>query len=161
MWEVRLDYRLIELIGWVSSLSNKNPKLILNNRLVGMLFFGGGGCTCSMWKFRGQGGIELCHSNDPSCCSDNAGSLTHYTTRELQACFFFKPTSTLNSAQRSSRCPSSAWEMWHFPRRCDKGIRSAAGTLLPNLTGERMVLPSSFRDDGRQTSLRWAEQRIN
>lgn len=113
-----------------------------------------------MWKFPSQRS-NPCHSNDPSCCSDNAGSLTHYTTRELQACFFFKPTSTLNSAQRSSRCPSSAWEMWHFPRRCDKGIRSAAGTLLPNLTGERMVLPSSFRDDGRQTSLRWAEQRIN
>lgn len=46
MWEVRLDYRLIELIGWVSSLSNKNPKLILNNRLVGMLFFGGGAAAC-------------------------------------------------------------------------------------------------------------------
>lgn len=45
MWEVRLDYRLIEVIGWVSSLSNKNPKLILNNRLVGMLFLGGGGAA--------------------------------------------------------------------------------------------------------------------
>lgn len=99
MWEVRLDYRLIEVIGWVSSLSNKNPKLILNNRLVGMLFFWGGGrCTCSMWKFRGQGGIELCHSNDPSCCSDNAGSLTHYTTRELQACFFL--SQRVRSTQR-------------------------------------------------------------
>ena len=35
-----------------------------------------------MWKFLGQGS-NLCHSSNLSCCSDNARSLTHCTTREL------------------------------------------------------------------------------
>ena len=39
-------------------------------------------CTCSMWKIPGQGSIPH-HSSDPSHCSDNARSLTHWTTREL------------------------------------------------------------------------------
>ena len=32
-----------------------------------------------------------CHSSDPSCCSEKAGSLTHCATRELQTscCFLF------------------------------------------------------------------------
>ena len=34
------------------------------------------------WKFSGQG-WDLNHSSDLSCCSDNAGSLTCCTTREL------------------------------------------------------------------------------
>ena len=50
-------------------------------------FFGHTHSTC---KFLGQG-LKLHHSSNPSCCSDNAGSLTHYTTRELlpRVCFFF------------------------------------------------------------------------
>ena len=39
-----------------------------------------------MWKFPGQGS-NLCHSSDPSGCSDNTGSLTH-TTRELIFFYF-------------------------------------------------------------------------
>ena len=35
-----------------------------------------------MWKFLDQG-LNLCHSSDKSCCSDNARSLTHCATREL------------------------------------------------------------------------------
>ena len=35
-----------------------------------------------MWKFPGQR-WNPCHSSDPSCCSDNAGSPTHCATREL------------------------------------------------------------------------------
>ena len=38
------------------------------------------GCACSMWKFPGQG---LNHSSNLSHCIDNAGSLTHCTTREV------------------------------------------------------------------------------
>ena len=38
-------------------------------------------CTHCMWKFPVQS--NLCHSSDPSHCSDNAGSLTYSTTREL------------------------------------------------------------------------------
>ena len=45
------------------------------------LFFGH---TCSMWKFPSQRSNPH-HSRDPSCCSDNAGSLTYCTTRELLA----------------------------------------------------------------------------
>ena len=43
-----------------------------------------------MWKFSGQG-LNPCHSNDLSCCSDNARSLTHSTTRELLCQFFEEP----------------------------------------------------------------------
>ena len=35
-----------------------------------------------MQKFLGQGS-NPCHSGDPSHCSDNTGSSTHYTAREL------------------------------------------------------------------------------
>ena len=44
-----------------------------------ILFFGH---AHSMWKFPDQG-LDLCHSSDLSCCSDNARSLTCCTTREL------------------------------------------------------------------------------
>ena len=37
---------------------------------------------CSIWKFQGQG-WNLHHSSNRSCFSDNAGSLTCGTTREL------------------------------------------------------------------------------
>ena len=40
------------------------------------------GCACGMHKFLGQG-LNLCHSSDLSHCSNSAGSLTHWTTREL------------------------------------------------------------------------------
>ena len=35
-----------------------------------------------MWKFLSQG-LYLCHSSHPTCCSDNAGAITHCTTREF------------------------------------------------------------------------------
>ena len=47
------------------------------------------GITCSIWKFPG-------HSSGPGHCSDNAGSLTCYTTRELQG--------TCLRQKRSERC---------------------------------------------------------
>ena len=34
-------------------------------------------------------GLNLCHSSDPSCCSDNTRSLTRYTTRELLNIFLY------------------------------------------------------------------------
>ena len=40
-----------------------------------------------MWKFLGQG-FNLHHSN-PSCCNDNAGSLTHCSRRKLLDYKFF------------------------------------------------------------------------
>ena len=50
-----------------------------------MFFFG---CTCSTWKFLGQG-LSPHHSRDwsPSCCSDNTGSLTCCATRKLLTTF--------------------------------------------------------------------------
>ena len=41
-----------------------------------------------MQKFPGQG-LNPCHDRDPSCCSDNMGSLTCCTTRELLPVTFF------------------------------------------------------------------------
>ena len=43
----------------------------------------GGGHICSREKFLGQRS-NLCHSSDPSHCSDNAESLTCCVTREFQ-----------------------------------------------------------------------------
>ena len=40
------------------------------------------GCTHGTQKFTGQG-LNLCHGGDLSHSSDNTGSLTHWTTREL------------------------------------------------------------------------------
>ena len=39
------------------------------------------GCAHGTWKFPNHG-MNPCHSNDPSCCSDNAESLTCCATRE-------------------------------------------------------------------------------
>ena len=44
-----------------------------------LFFFGH---ACGMRKFPGQG-LNPRHSNDPSCYSDNVGSLTRCTTREI------------------------------------------------------------------------------
>ena len=46
------------------------------------VFFVFFGCAGNMQKFLGQES-DLCHSSNPCCCSDDAGSLTHCTTREL------------------------------------------------------------------------------
>ena len=40
-----------------------------------------------MQKFPGQE-LNPCHSSDPSCCSDNARTLTYCVTRELLVCFY-------------------------------------------------------------------------
>ena len=48
-----------------------------------VFFFFFFGLACGMWKFLGQG-LNLCHSSDLSCCSNNGRSLTHCTSRELQ-----------------------------------------------------------------------------
>ena len=53
------------------------------SRDVGLFFFFFFGLACGMWKFLGQG-LNLCHSSDLSCCSNNGRSLTHCTSRELQ-----------------------------------------------------------------------------
>ena len=45
------------------------------------------GHVYTTWKSLGQG-LNPRHSNDSSCCSDNIGSLTHRTTRELPGLFF-------------------------------------------------------------------------
>ena len=46
------------------------------------------GHTHGIWKILGQG-LNLCHSSDPSCCSDNTRSLTCYATENTKALIFF------------------------------------------------------------------------
>ena len=56
------------------------------DQLIGLLFvclFVFCGCACSMQKFPGHRLFVLCHSSDPSHCSDNARSLTCCTMWEL------------------------------------------------------------------------------
>ena len=43
------------------------------------------GYACGMWKLLGQGSNPL-YSSDPSCCSDNAESLTCCTTENSSMC---------------------------------------------------------------------------
>ena len=45
------------------------------------------GCIHGIWKFLDQGSNPY-HGSDLSCCSDNAGFLTHYATRELPLSYF-------------------------------------------------------------------------
>ena len=52
------------------------------------------GHTWSMWKFPGQGSNPS-HSSDPSHCRDNAGSLTRYTTWDLNALFVWQSHTVL------------------------------------------------------------------
>ena len=52
------------------------------------VFFGGAGGTLYLWHVASQG-LNLHHSNDLGCCSDNARSLSHHTPRELQTLSFF------------------------------------------------------------------------
>lgn len=47
--------------------------IVLDTKILFCL--GEGEPACDMWKFPGQES-NLCHRNDPSCYSDNAGSLT-------------------------------------------------------------------------------------
>ena len=53
--------------------------------LYSFFFFG---CTCGIWEFSVRG-LNLWHSSNLSCYSDNAGSLTHCATRELHRCISF------------------------------------------------------------------------
>ena len=64
------------------------------------------GCACGRWKFPGQG-LNPHHSSGQSHCSDNAGSSTHCTTRELHLkcfkCWLFKE----NIGRRRSKWKSN------------------------------------------------------
>ena len=58
------------------------PEMWKNKCLIGILFCFVPGCTCGIQKFPVQGSNPH-HSSNQSHCSENAGSLTHCTTREL------------------------------------------------------------------------------
>ena len=53
--------------------------IFYKSSVIYLFFFGH---AHSIQKFPVQGS-NLCHSNHPSCCIDNARSLTHCATREL------------------------------------------------------------------------------
>ena len=66
-------------------------------------------CTHGMWKFPGQG-LNPCHSSDPGHCSDNAGTLTHWATKEFLNTYF-KNSSLLIFFNVSTPCMIiSTWD---------------------------------------------------
>ena len=64
-------------------MKKKKKRLNVQSGFIYLLFFG---CICGMWKFLGQG-LNLCHTNNPSHCSNSAGSLACSATGELQSGF--------------------------------------------------------------------------
>ena len=66
------------LTHWATmeTLKHKSFQCSQSSIYLFFLFFG---CTCSIWKFLGQGS-NLYLSSEPSQCRDNVGSLTHCTT---------------------------------------------------------------------------------
>ena len=79
---------------------------------VWFLFFGFWyffGHAHGIWKIPGQGS-KLHHSSNPSCCSDNAGSLTHWATRELPLPVFML-ASNICTYQGFETC-SNIWYGW-------------------------------------------------
>ena len=65
----------------VAELSMKNSLVFVVVVVVVVEFLFGH--VLSMRKFPGQG-LNLQHSSDPGCCSDNTRFLTHCATKELQ-----------------------------------------------------------------------------
>ena len=76
----------------VKTLAISRPSQVQEGSSVGdgerlCFFFFFFGYIHSLWKFPGQG-LSLHHNSDPSCCSDNDGSLARCTTRELLCMFY-------------------------------------------------------------------------
>ena len=97
-----------------SFLENPGPISIYtcSSRLLFFFFFSSSfGHTYSMWAFPGQGS-NLCHSNDPSCCNDNAGSLTCCATREVPLCPLFCLALELCSCLTMCSLCWPPWSLW-------------------------------------------------
>ena len=76
---------MIDLLDWVHFASYlKKGQLVLSICFLTLFF----GYTCGTWKFLGQG-LDMRHGSASSQCSDNAGSLTHCTTRKLHDLFSY------------------------------------------------------------------------
>ena len=64
-----------------------NSILLIKNRLVLFFFFFFFSVRPETWNFLGQGSNPS-HNSDPSCCSENTGSLTCCTTRNSSLILF-------------------------------------------------------------------------
>ena len=76
--------------------SRFSPMLVISLFLIKVILtirceviWGRGGCTHGIWKFLGKG-LNLCHSSDTSCYSDNARSLSLLCHKELHYELFFE-----------------------------------------------------------------------
>lgn len=97
---------------------------------------------CTMWKFLGQGSNPH-HSSNPSCCSDNTGSLTCCATGEILALFFFATPLYMEFLLHQGSDPSHTWgnNPW-----CQAGDWTRVSVLPRNLGSHchRKKLPCSI-----------------
>ena len=90
-----------------------------SSQFVPISFFFFFGWAHDMWKFLGQG-LNLCHINGPSCCSDNVSSLTLCAIRELPNIFFFFSffghTVAIWSSKARDESELQLLQLWHMPQ---------------------------------------------
>ena len=92
-----------------------------------LVWFGFFGHAYSIWQFLGQG-LNARHSSNLSCCTDNTGSLTCCTTRELQVRLWFKRM-TSSSEDLSRRKEDGGTRPFHPQRTTHKFSGSGRHTL--------------------------------
>ena len=85
---------------WKITINIQISVVFLPTVMYRFFFFFFFGHAHGMWKFLGQGS-NLLHSSDPSCYSENAGSLTHRTARECQQWTIWKRNKESNDIYKS------------------------------------------------------------
>ena len=95
------------------------------------------------WKFPDQG-WNPCHSSNPTHCSDNAGSLTCWATRELQQLIFYRNTYFMNTLYITHTCIYTyIWKLRQRNKHLQKNEnqRSLSTWLVQQELGIKPVSP--------------------
>lgn len=106
-WYKKGSTEMNEGNGWSKSLQHSPGTNITFSTGSPLPFFFPFGCTWGTWKFPGLG-LNPHHSSNPGHCSDNTGSLTHWTTGELQWELFLNQTFFMNHS-RNGKVYSTFW----------------------------------------------------
>ena len=118
----RIFFLTFVLHTYFSILGYRKRKLLSSHCSFNFHSFSFSACSCGMWTFLDQG-WNLRHSRDLSHSSDNAGSLTCCTTRELL--FFFFPFFLVENTQKTS-------SLNHFLGIQFSSIRDIANVAKPS-----------------------------
>ena len=113
---------------WPLPVLAQQPKCVWRGDVAGKHSFFFFGCTCSTWKFPGQG-LNPCHS------SDSTRTLTHWATRELPTWTLgpspHLPEMSIQSFKIISPLDSNGW-YHYFPK--------SVSLFLPIITGHHFQL---------------------